>query len=415
VRTGASLYAGAVQRFLAAALLLICACSAPVAAPSPTSASAFASPSSSVPFSAPPSARSSSTPLPSPTPFTTPPPITDLSQVFRPASNGWRPSGLTIIAPSSDDLGNTGLVGIAIGPGGSASAPISILSFTSGGWDIRPDGGALAVVVATDRGTRIATWNFGASLGAWVTSPDPAAPLSMPIWSKDGAWLYYGMPGTAAATNYTGTVRRVRPDGSGDALIATLERFGGLQELTPDGGGLIWSRIQEGGSAEILDLATGVNRHLADVAGVASIRARQPRILLTVGGCCAGYPGGSLELWNDVTLTSRTIVDRTNVPRVAWGTGAWDPTGTRLVVGRFDEASPYRASLVTMDPETGAAQPIPGTIGAGRVLWLDEGIVFLVYPESGKEVQLMMLPASGGGPTSLYKGTNMYRMVIIRP
>jgi hypothetical protein len=403
-----------VQRFLAVALFTICACSGPVAAPSPTSVlKATASPPNAVASSTP----TSSTPpvSPAPTPFPTPTPITDLSQVFRAVSNGWRPSGPTVITATDDQRGSSVLIGISLGTGGSTSAPISILSFTSSGWDIRSDGGALAVVVATDRGTRIATWNFGSSLGAWVTPPDPAAPLSMPIWSKDGAWIYYGVPGTAPATNFTGTVSRVRPDGSGDTRIATLERFGGLQELTPDGGGLIWSRIAAGGSAEILDIATGVNRHLDDVASVASIRTRQPRVLLSVGGCCAGFPGGSLVLWNDATLTSRTIVDRTNVPRVAWGTGAWDPSGTRLVVGRFDEASPYRASLVTLDPETGATQPIPGTLGAGRVLWPDEGIVYLAYPQSGNEVQLVILPASGGGPIDLYKGTNIYRMVIIRP
>lgn len=408
---GSSLYAGAVKRLLAAALATICACSAPVAVPSATSPavpSQPASPSASTASRAPTAAPSS------PTPFTTPSPITDLSQVFRPVSTGWRPNGPTIITATNDDRGNTGLVGISLGPGGSTSAPISILSFTSSGWDIRSDGGALAVVVATDHGTRMATWNLGASLGAWVTPPDPIAPISMPIWSKDGAWIYYGAPGSVAATNFTGTVSRIRPDGSGKTDIATLERFGGLEALTPDGAGLIWSRIQAGGSAEILDVATGVNHHLDDVARVDSIRSRQPRVLLTVGGCCAGRPGGALVLWDDTTLTSRTIADRTNVPIVAWGAAAWDPTGTRIVAARFDDSSPYRASLVTLEPDAGALRPIPGTIGAGQVLWLDEGILFLAGPDSGNEVQLMMLPVGGGGPISLYKGTNMYRMVIIR-
>ncbi len=320
-----------------------------------------------------------------------------------------------MVVATTDERGNSALVGIALGPGGSVAPPVSILSFTSTGWALRPDGGALAVAVGTDRGARIATWNFGTSLGAWVTPPDPIAPASLPIWSKDGIWIYYGTPGTSAATNFTGRVSRIRPDGSGKTDIATLERFGGLVALTPDGGGVIWSRIQAGGSADILDIATGRDLHLDDNAGVASTRARQPRILLTVGGCCAGRPGGALVLWDDTTFASRTIADRTNVPIVAWGGAAWDPTGTRIAAARFDDASPYRASLVFLDPETGAVQPIPGTLGAGQILWLDEGVVYLAYPDTGNKVQLMMLPAQGGGPVSLYKGTNMYRMLMIRP
>jgi hypothetical protein len=377
----------------------------PPASPSQTSTLATGSPTRPAQTAAPVSA----------TPFATPTPITDLTQVFRPASTGWRLSGPTIIAATTDDRGNSTLVGIPLGASGPSSPPISILSFTSSGWDIRPDGGAIAVVVATDHGTRIATWNFGASLAAWVTAPDQSPAIALPVWSKDGAWIYFGAPGTSVSTNFTGTISRIRPDGSGRSDIATLERFGGLSALTPDGRGLIWSRIQAGGSAEIFDIATGVNRHLEDVAGVDSIRTQQPRVLLTVGGCCAGFPGGSLVLWDDTTMTSRPIAERTNVPRVAWGAAAWDPTGMRIAAARFEEASPYRAGLALLDPVAGTVQPIAGPSGVGQLVWLDEGIVYLSYPGSGNEVELMLVSPRGGTPISLYKGTNMYRMVVIRP
>lgn len=393
--------------------LAICGCSvAPVAAPSPT-ASPAPTPTTPVITASPALTPPVPTTTAPATPFSTPTPITDLAQVFRPVSTGWRPSGTTILVATADARGNSLLVGVPLGLNGPSSPPVSILSFTSSAWDIRPDGGAIAVTVATDRGARVAMLNLGASLGAWVTEPDPPMPLAMPVWSKDGAWLYYGTGGLAASNNFTGTVHRIRPDGSGHSEIATVERFGGLQRLTPDGRLLIWSRLQEGGSAEILDVTTGVNRHVGDVTGIASVRARQPRFLLTVGGCCAGYPGGSLALWDDTTLTSRTLAAaQTNAPRVGWGAAAWDPTGTRIVAARFDDATP---SLVILDPETGAFQPIAGTVGAGPVLWLDEGIVFLRYSANGIESELMFLPNAGGAPVSLYKGTNMYRMVVIRP
>lgn len=405
------------RRFAVAALAFaISACSAPpavVPSPSTTPSAPLTPPVSASPT--PLATRPAATASPSQTPFATPTPITDVSQVFRPVSTGWRPSGPTILVATADARGNLDLVGVPLGSSGVSSPPVSILSFASGAWDIRPDGGAIAVAVATDRGARIATFDLGAGLAGWVTPPEPGTIGAMPVWSKDGAWLYYGWPGTAASNNFTGTVRRIRPDGSGQANIATLERFGGLQALTPDGRAVIWSRSQEGGSAELLDVATGVNRHVDDVAGIASVRSRQPRYLVTSGGCCAGFPGGALVLWDDTTLASRTIAARTNVPHVGWGAAAWDPTGTRIVAGRFDDASPYRASLGYLDPDTGAFQPIAGTLGAGPVLWLDEGIVYLSYSGNGTESELMFLPNSGAAPVSLYKGTNMYRMVVIRP
>ncbi|HYK96973.1 MAG TPA: hypothetical protein VEU77_01140 [Candidatus Acidoferrales bacterium] len=406
------------MRLLAAAALAfaICGCSTQsVEVPSASSSSsvvpvtASAASASPTPLATQPSASPPQTP--SPTPMA----ITDISQVFRPLSNGWRPSGPTILVATADARGNLNLVGVPFGPSGASSPPVSIVSFASSAWDVRPDGGALAVAVATDRGVRIATFNFGAGAASWATPPDPAAPVSMPVWSKDGVWLYYGTGGSTPSNNFAGTVHRIHPDGTGHNEIATLERFGGLQGLTPDGRLLIWSRLQEGGSAELLDVSTGTSRHIDDVTGIASIRARPPRYLLTVGGCCAGFPGGSLALWDDVTLASRTIAARTNVPHIGWGAAAWDPGGTRIVAARFDDASPYRASLGYLDADTGAFQPIAGTLGAGRVLWLDEGIVFLTFSQNGDQSELMLLPSSSTAAISLYKGANMYQMVVVRP
>src|SRR5881397_163978 len=96
---------------LIAATLVCCSPAAstttptPPASPSPTSTLATGSPTRPSLAAAPASA----------TPFATPTPLVDLVQVFRPASTGWRPSGPTIIAATTDDRGNSTLVGIPLG------------------------------------------------------------------------------------------------------------------------------------------------------------------------------------------------------------------------------------------------------------------------------------------------------------
>lgn len=209
---------------------------------------------------------------------------------------------------------------------------------------------------------------------------------------------------------------QIGADGSGKKqILATDARTGPPLGLTPDDRGLVWSRGQAGGSVEILDIATGVNRHLEDVAHVVSWRTRQPRALLMVGGCCAGQPGGSLVAWDDIAMTSRVVAERGQHGDPAWAGGAWDPTGTRIAAVRFDTTSPYEGTLVILDPETSAAQPIAGTQGAGGVRWLAEGIVFTVSHVRQPAAELMFLPTGGAAAISLYKADGLYGIEVVRP
>jgi hypothetical protein len=306
------------------------------------------------------------------------------------------------------------LVAVPIGTGASASAT-KLLDFV-GAWDLSADGRVLAVIVPTTSGARVATWDVRAGGASWVGSPDPALALAGPIWSKDGAHLYYAQyAAVGAATDYKATLVRITSDGRSKLDIATLDRFGALVRLTPDGGGLIWSRAQAGGSVEVLDLATGVNRHLDDVAGVASIRLAQPRMLLTVGGCCAGRPGGSLVLWDDAAMTSRVVAERSPGGAVAWGGAAWDPSGARIVATQFDAAHQYDGQLVTVDPVSGAFAPIPNTGGAYPLAWLSEGIVFAARAtDANAPVELKLLSSLSGAAETLYRGSLMYRVVVVR-
>jgi hypothetical protein len=250
-------------------------------------------------------------------------------------------------------------------------------------------------------------------MARWLTAAESGMAELSPVWSKDGGSIYY----MSSAQDGKGSgIYQIGADGSGKKLImAADERTGPPEGLTSDGLGLIWSRGQAGGSVEILDIATGVSRHLEDVARVTSWRSQQPRALLMVGGCCAGRPGGTLVAWDDVALTSRVVADRGQFGDPAWGVGAWDPTGTRVAAVRFDNASPYEGTLVILDPATGAMQPIAGTEGAGSVQWLAEGIVYTIQHVRQPSAEVMFLPDAKGTAVSLYKTDALQGVTIVRP
>ena len=239
--------------------------------------------------------------------------------------------------------GDITLVGVPIGPRGAVGAPTPIVSFAPAWWSLRPDGSALAVSVSTGQTERTAVWDALSGSARWLSGDEPGASAFAPMWSRDGASLFYVGSGADGKT----AIFRIGADGAGKKQIPGSDGFAGsLQGLTPDGGGLVWSRGQAGGSAEVLDMATGLNRHLENNARVQSWRARQPRALLEVGGCCAGRPGGELVLWDDVALTSRVVAARGPSGDPAWGVATWDPGGTRIAAVRFDSASPYEGTLV---------------------------------------------------------------------
>jgi len=397
------------MRFVIAALLVvtITGCSAP-AAVGPTT-TAPPQPSATPPS---PTPVSTVTPTAASTPFPTPTPITDLSQVFHPLATGWRPPGPTLMFVTNEDVLQT-LIAMPLSRDGRTDEPTRLVSFIApSGWDLRPDGGALAVAVGTAVGERIAVWDIAAATGRWVTAAGPGALAYSPVWSKDGnSIVFFETPG---GTN-TGAVRRIGADGQGLTTIAMPDRVGGLVGITPDGRGLIWSRGQEGGSAEILDIATGTNKHLADNARIVSWRAQQPRILLMVGGCCAGRPGGSLIAFDDDAMTSRPIAELGPNGNPGFGAGAWDPSGTRVAAWIFGDPAASDASLAIIDAGTGTVQPISDVLGIGTVLWADEGIVVTRSLRRNATTDVIFVPPKGGPSVTLYGGAGIGRLIVIRP
>jgi len=392
------------MRFVIVALLAvtITGCSAPAAVGPTTTPSPQPSPT--------PSQAATATAVASPSPFATPTPITDLAQVFRPLTTGWRPTGPTLMFGTREADGVT-LVAVPFGPNGRTGEPIRLLSFIGGEWDLRSDGGALAVAVSTALGIRIAVWDIASSTGRWITASGPDAVAYSPVWSKDGNSIFFGTPEGPD----TGAVKRVGVDGQGLATIGRPDRFGGLVGIAPDGGSLIWSRGQEGGSAELLEIATGANKHLGDNARVVSWRTQQPRVLLMVGGCCAGRPGGSLEAFDDDAMTSTVVAEVPPDGRFAFGAGAWDPSGMRIVAWRYDGLTAGDASLVIIDPRAGTIQPISDVLGIGAILWLDLGIVVTRALARSAESDVVLVPPQGGPSIQLYRGSGIGRLVVVRP
>jgi hypothetical protein len=340
--------------------------------------------------------------------------MTDLSQVFKPLATGWRPSGTTLVVAHAMVSGDITLVAVPLGQRGSAGAPTPIVSFAPDTWALRGDGGALAASVWTGQGRRIAIWDVRSGVARWLTPDEPGKSVLTPQWSKDGSSIYYVSSGDDGKSL---GIFQINADGSAKKQLNAAGGYAaGVDGLTPDGGGLVWSSTGAGGTVEILDLASGVSRHLENTARVASWRARQPRALLSVGGCCAGRPGGDLVLWNDVVMTSRVLAARSQSADPAWGTGAWDPTGTRIVAVRIGNASPgntlsYEASLVVINAESGSVQPIADTQGAGQVLWLAEGILFTRALRIGTE--LMLLPEGGGPAVSVYQDPGLIQRIDV--
>jgi hypothetical protein len=255
---------------------------------------------------------------------------------------------------------------------------------------------------------RIAVYEPGSGTSRWLTDPAPA--LYWPVWSTDGGTLFYAIQ----RQDLSGTVYRIDASGTNKREIATLERLGGLSEMTPDGRAITWSRTQAGGSAEILDVSTGKSRHLEDVAQIVSWRTAQPRALLSVGGCCAGRPGGSLVAYDDAALTSRVIAERTALG-VGWGVGAWEPGGDRIAAVRFDNTPPYAGSLVILSA-TGAVQSVVvGATAIGQLTWLDEGVLFTAGRMGDFASDLMVLRLSGASPAPLFNDGRIQRFAVVRP
>lgn len=396
------------------AILLLVLCTgclpAELRAPEPTVAPTVTATASPSPLVVP-SPGPSATLIPTPSPG---PPLTDLGGLLRSLSTGWEPAGETAILQQPGGLDGSILVAVPLYQG--APPTVQLVAFgQSAGWDVRSDGSVFAIALLTGPGSsRIAAWDPVSGASRWVTPDEPGVLQTTPVWSVNGRNLYYAALRGAEDLG----IFRIGADGDARTRVRAPEGAGGqLQQLTPDGRGLVWARIQAGGSAEVLDLATGRNASFDPtlVAVAAGWRQAQPRALVISGNCCVESGRGTLHLWDDQAGTRRAIYGTELTPQEGVGSADWDPEGKRIVVSVYDTTISRDISgpLVIMDENASGRTTVAGTEGAADVRWRRAGILYVRgTPTAGAELWLVQ---PGGTPGMVFSGGYLAAWKVITP
>ncbi|MGH2378718.1 MAG: hypothetical protein ACRDGT_09595, partial [Candidatus Limnocylindria bacterium] len=317
-----------------------------------------------------PSPAPSATLIPTPSPL---PPLTELGGLLRPLATGWHPAGETAILQQPGGLDGSLLVAVPLD--GTAPSGLPLVAFgQSVGWDVRPDGAAFAIALATGLGSsRVAIWDAQTGGTRWVSPDEPGVLHSTPVWSADGGAVYYAAlrppegAGIFRVPAAGGRPVRIRPPEGGGAQ---------LHGLTPDGRDLVWSRADARGSTLVLDLESGETRSFGEeLSRPLAWRSDPPRALVVTGGCCAGRTG-TLVVWDDLGDERRAIYGSDLTPQEAVGNADWSPDGRRIVATVYDTtiSSEIARPLVTMNESAGERLTIEGTEGAGFVRWVRAGI-----------------------------------------
>lgn len=392
---------------------------------------ACAEPPSAVvaPTSAPP-AEVSATPTISPTasprptasntPVTIPEGVAQLEGALRSLAT-WRPDREALILEQPGPIFGRLLLALPL----DGSAPVPLVGFEQGestGWDVRPNGSlAISILLDDGRSARIAVWDSATGRANWATPAESGVLHQFPVWSADGASLYY----SAIRPPDSLGLFRVAANGGRPTRILAPEGSGGNPErLTTDGGGLVWSRVQSGGSVDVLDLRTGRNTTFdASASAIApSWRGTQPRALVIKDICCSGPPAGTLYVWDDRQGVGRAIFGRELAADDSVSAAVWDPSGERLVAAVWDFAISGEISqaLVLMNEDGQERVRLPETEDAIDLHWARAGIVFM-RPGGGRSgghgigTEVLIVDPAGGTPRQLYRGEPILRARLISP
>ena len=414
------------MRLLAIGLVaLLVACGAPAASPSAIPSEQPATPTAipsvtPIALTAPPSSAAPE-----------PPRIArnDLGAHIRLLKSGWRPIGRTLVVTASDGIGNVTFTAVPMDPGGE---PVAFLQLSdAASWQLRADGRAMAVAFTNgDDSSRIATLDLGSGTARWVTADEPGIHDRSPVWSRDGSSIYYGESASTVAYYGDRGLFRVSVDGSladlGTTLVHGPDRNGGDPvSVSPDGRWLSWTRGQAGGSTDVLDLSTGVNKtfDIAGASGLIAWRGTRPRALVVSTGCCAGGPSGQLLLWDDVTGTTTALLGLGSGDLLPVGFVDWDPTGTRFAASFIERPATLSQNvrnspifIAIFDASGRYRSKIPGTQAVWVLAWLPEGI--LVVPSSADgTTEVRLISESGNSSRTIYRTTqpNLRLAGIVSP
>jgi hypothetical protein len=394
---------------------------------------AACAPTAAIPSASPTDARPSPTPQGSAIPESARPSPSAAAGETEPyvkvLAAQWRPAGATVFVDNRPGVGR-GHVVVAVPL--TSGSPIELFAVTSdfGDWDVRSDGGAIAVV-SSDHCTsgtcvagpnRIAVVDLMSGKARWITASDPAHIPSSPVWSPDGAFIYYGA--IDAAKKDLG-IFRVKPDGRERTRVtdpippvtvpaAQAASSSRPQRVTTDGT-LLWVATQgDKSTLRARDLAQGTDRTFASASicvGALAWRASPPSVLAAEGGCHTAPT--RLSLWDLGSGGTSAVVDGSDIVRDS----GWDPQGRRIIAALEPLSSGGRAQIAIFD---GAARStLAGGDDAIAVRWLSTGIAFVANTTDApadcvfgiKELRFM---AGGSGPAvSRYRACALERMRAI--
>jgi len=393
-------------------MALLVACGAPPVAITPTAVPT--EPSATVGESASPTA---------PSPIATAIPRNDLAARVRVLTSGWRPAVQTAVVALTQGQKTT-FVAVPVAGDGGVVPLVEVTNTYS--WQMRPDGGAIAVSLLSGvDSSRIAAWDVLSGSERWVTADQPGVFDDGPVWTPDGSAIYYGEHSATATTYADRGIFRVNLEGGQPVRVHGPDRNGGSPvRLTSDGRWLIWTRSQAGGSTDVLDLTTGENKSfdITGTSGEIAWRAARPRALVMSGGCCAGRPGGQLILWDDISGESRQIIGTDAAPLVFAGAADWDPAGTRIAAAVFERTMLDRSVVdgplfIALFDSTGTLKSkVAGSEGFSLVAWLVEGIL-VRRSTPGVYTEFVLMSADGADPRVLYRTTapNVRLVAIVSP
>ena len=388
------------------ALVVAAACAAP------TGSATTASPTTATTQSVAPSPSASGTPRPSASP------AGETEPFVRALVPRWVAAGPTLFVDRRPGVGQ-GHVIVAVPLGGGAAVDIAGVSSDIGEWDVRSDSGAI-VVASTDHCTngscapgpnRLAVLDLAAGRAKWITVADGTTPVS-PVWSPDGAFIYYGAVDSAQADL---GIFRIKADGSErtrvtDPVPPQPAPFGGRSSssrphfvTTKDT--LLWTAVVgDRTTLRARDLGTRTDAtFVSDEPCVAVLawRAAPPSALVRHGSCQTQT--ARLLLWNLGTGAASVVVDQPDYVFDA----AWDAAGQGIAAS-IARPPDFRSELALIN--TAGRATVPGGDAAGELEWTTMGVAFAAAvngagadcPFGLSEIRVVVpgRPAS----TSLYRG-----------
>lgn len=329
----------------------------------------------------------------------TPSPIGDVTSLVTPLVKSWKPAGRTLVVEVSESTTATFLALPLTGGDPTPLARVTAL-FVSGplfvGFDVRADGGAIVASLPTSASTaRLAILDLGRGDARWLT-PDLGLREVSPAWSADGSAVYFGRSDLSGDKG----LFRVAADDGGLATVRAAGTDGtvsGVTSVTKDNV-LLGTEQLNGSKPFVLDLGSGRERSFETWNSTLwSWRSARPRGLVGALTNIAAPGAGYLALWDDVDGTVKRILS------TPVGGADFDPAGKGVVAAaRLAPDAPSR--LVVMGVDGANAMQIDGTDGARDPIWLDLGIVYVVYFGSTAPApsEARVVAPTGGASRTLY-------------